>query len=120
MAIFKIMIVEDDPAVRALSSEALAKWGFEVSAPPPEGDVAAEFARSQPHLVILDVGLPRLDGYEWCARIREVSKAPILFLSARSHPADAVRGLAGGGDDWLTKPFDVEVLVARVKGLSWK
>lgn len=117
MAIFKIMIVEDDPAVRALSSEALAKWGFEVSAPSPEGDVAAEFARSQPHLVILDVGLPRLDGYEWCARIREVSKAPILFLSARSHPADAVRGLAGGGDDWLTKPFDVEVLVARVKAL---
>jgi DNA-binding response OmpR family regulator len=113
----KVMLVEDDPAIRSLVAEALGRWGYAAVAADPEGDVAAEFARESPQLVILDVGLPRLDGFEWCERIRAVSRVPILFLTARSQPSDAVRGLAAGGDDWIAKPFDTELLVAKVRAL---
>ena len=114
---FKVMVVEDDSSIRALVAEALARWGYAVVSPDPSGDIAADFARESPHLVLLDIGLPRLDGFEWCERIRAISRAPILFLTARSHPSDAVRGLASGGDDWLTKPFETELLVAKVRAL---
>lgn len=111
------MIVEDDPSIRDLVSDALGRWGYSVVAPDPEGDVAAAFARESPQLAILDIGLPRLDGFEWCERIRAISRAPILFLTARSQSSDAVRGLAAGGDDWLAKPFELELLVAKVRAL---
>lgn len=111
------MVVEDDEAIRSLVADALTRWGFSVAAPDPSGDIAAELARESPGILVLDVGLPRLDGYEWCERVRSVSKIPILFISARSHPSDLVRALATGGDDWLSKPFEAEVLVAKVRAL---
>lgn len=117
MEAIKIMLVEDDEALRALTAEALGRWDYSVSTPDPAGDLAAAFVREAPHLLVLDVGLPRLDGFEWCARIRELSKVPILFLSARSGAENTVRALATGGDDWLDKPFETEVLVARVRAL---
>jgi DNA-binding response OmpR family regulator len=117
VAEFKIMVVEDDLSIRGLVADALGRWGYEVACPDPCLDLVAELAREAPHLVILDVGLPRLDGYEWCERIRAVSRAPILFVSARSGSSDAVRGLASGGDDWLSKPFESELLVAKVRAL---
>lgn len=117
MEVFKIMIVEDDETIRRLEAEALGRWGFSVVASDPRGDILGDFAKEMPHLIVLDIGLPYLDGFEWCARIRELSKAPILFLTARSSPSDMVRALAGGGDDWLAKPFDVEVFIAKVRAL---
>jgi two-component system OmpR family response regulator len=117
MEAFKVMIVEDDPAVRELTADALARWEFRVLAPDPGEDLVAFFGHENPHLVVLDVGLPRFDGFEWCSRIRAISRVPILFMSARNASADMVRGLAEGGDDWLAKPFDVELLVAKVKAL---
>jgi len=111
------MVVEDDDGIRSLVAEALGRWGFMVLTPDPSGDIAAELARESPSLLVLDVGLPRLDGYEWCERVRAVSRIPILFVSARSHPSDVVRGLATGGDDWLSKPFEMDVLVAKVRAL---
>jgi DNA-binding response OmpR family regulator len=117
MDLIKIMLVEDDEALRRLTEEALGRWDFLVSAPDPSEDIVAFFVRESPRLVILDVGLPRLDGFEWCARLREVSRVPILFLSARSGAENTVRALATGGDDWLDKPFETEVLVAKVKAL---
>jgi Response regulators consisting of a CheY-like receiver domain and a winged-helix DNA-binding domain len=111
------MIVEDDPSIRSLVSEALSRWGYEVVAADPQGDVVAEFACESPHLLILDVGLPRLDGYEWCERVRAVSRVPILFATARSQLPETLRGLAAGGDDWLSKPFEAELLVAKVRAL---
>lgn len=117
MDCFKVMIVEDDPTIRALASEALGRWGLSVLLPDPESDIVAFLVRERPQLVVLDVGLPRLDGYEWCARIRAVSRLPILFVSARADGSAAVRALAEGGDDWLSKPFDTELLVAKVKAL---
>jgi len=117
MEAFKIMVIEDDPVLRGFVIAELAKWELAAVAPDPEADLMARFVEERPQLLILDVGLPRLDGFEWCARIREVSRVPILFLSARSHPADMVRALAAGGDDWLSKPFDGEVLLAKVRAL---
>lgn len=117
MDAFKIMVVEDDPVLRGFVLAELAKWELPAVAADPGSDLMAGFIEEKPQLVILDIGLPRLDGFEWCARIREVSRVPILFLSARSHPADMVRALATGGDDWLSKPFDGEVLIAKVKAL---
>lgn len=80
-------------------------------------DVLADFSATDAHLVIMDVDLPRFDGYEWCARIRAISRAPILFVSALSSPRDAVRALSVGADDWLSKPFDAELLAARARAL---
>ncbi|MDP3180153.1 MAG: response regulator transcription factor [Spirochaetaceae bacterium] len=113
----KVMIVEDDPFIRDLAAEALRRWELEVCLADPSEDVAARFVREAPQLVVLDVGLPRLDGFEWCSRIRAVSRAPILFISALSGSQAAVRALAEGGDDWLSKPFELELLVAKVKAL---
>lgn len=117
METFRIMVIEDDENIRSLVADLLARWGWEVAAPAPSADFAAEAARLRPHLVVLDVGLPRLDGFEWCGRLREATRAPILFLSARSQSSDIARGLAAGGDDWLVKPFDSEVLIAKIKAL---
>lgn len=114
---FKVLLVEDDPVVRRLEAEALERWGFVVAAPDDFSDVLADFVREDPQLVILDVDLPRFDGYEWCARIRAASRVPILFVSALQAPRDAVRALAGGADDWLSKPFDGELLAARARSL---
>lgn len=113
----RVMLVEDDASIRALAAEALGRWGYEVTTPDPSADIAAEVARDPPSILVLDVGLPRLDGFEWCERVRSTSKIPILFISARTHPSDVVRGLATGGDDWLAKPFEAEVLVAKVRAL---
>jgi DNA-binding response OmpR family regulator len=113
----RVILVEDDESIRALVADALERWGYAVDAPDPSADIAAEVARGRPSILVLDIGLPRLDGFEWCERVRSVSKIPILFISARSHPSDLVRGLATGGDDWLAKPFETEVLVAKVRAL---
>jgi len=117
MPSFKAMIVEDDARIRSLAAEALRRWDIEVLEPDPSEDILAVFSREKPDLVILDLGLPRLDGFEWCSRLRAVSRAPILFVSARSDGAATVRALAEGGDDWLSKPFDAEVFVAKAKAL---
>lgn len=114
---FKILLVEDDPVVRRLEVEALSRWGFSVTALNDFHNVLADFISLDPQLVIMDVDLPSFDGYEWCSRIRAISRVPILFVSALSSPRDAVRALATGADDWISKPFDAELLTARVRAL---
>jgi len=125
MEAFKVLVIEDDAGVRGLVRKELEAWGLEVIAPALEAssasgeptDPLASFAEAGPHLVVLDIGLPRFDGFELCRRIREFSRVPILFLTARTGAADMVRGLAEGGDDWLSKPFDAELLVAKARAL---
>lgn len=114
---FKILLVEDDPVVRRLEVEALSRWGFSVTALNEFRNVLEDFITLDPQLVIMDVDLPSFDGYEWCSRIRASSRVPILFVSALSSPRDAVRALATGADDWISKPFDAELLTARVRAL---
>jgi DNA-binding response OmpR family regulator len=114
---YRVMIVEDDEKLRTLLGRELERWDFEPCFPEAFDNVAEEAARLKPQLVILDIGLPRFDGFHWCTRIRELSRAPILILSARDSSRDMVMGMGMGADDYLTKPFSMEVLVAKARAL---
>jgi DNA-binding response OmpR family regulator len=112
-----ILIVEDDPKTAELIDRFLTKEGFR-TARAADGHAAIDaFAAVGPDLVILDVMLPKVDGFEVCAVIRRTSKVPILFLTARTEEADLVLGLGLGADDYVAKPFSPRELVARAKAL---
>lgn len=113
----RILVVDDEPSITEFVSYNLRKegWGVDVAA---NGDEALALARDNDFdLIVLDVMLPGMDGYEVCRRIRADSSIPVLFLSARDTELDKVVGLEIGGDDYLAKPFGVRELTARVKAL---
>ena len=113
----RILVVDDEPSITEFVSYNLKKDGYEVSVA-PDGDTALALAAAhQFDLVVLDVMLPGMDGYEVCRRLRSTSSVPVLFLSARDTELDKVVGLEIGGDDYLAKPFGVRELSARVKAL---
>ncbi len=113
----RILIVDDEPSITEFVSYNLVKEGYAVDIA-QDGDTALELARDkQFDLVVLDVMLPGIDGYEVCRRLRATSDVPVLFLSARDTELDKVVGLEIGGDDYLAKPFGVRELTARVKAL---
>lgn len=113
----RILIVEDDPKTAALIESYLQKEHFE-TVKVSDGRMALEtFAGSQPVLIVLDVMLPRLDGFGVCAEIRKTSNVPILFLTARDEEVDCVLGLGLGADDYVLKPFSPRELVARIKAI---
>jgi len=112
---YRIMIVEDDAKLSALLAGELRRYGFDVVETAGDANVKEEYLRHRPHLILLDVNLPRYDGFYWCRHLRTVSKAPIIFISARSDDLDQVRALEHGGDDYLVKPFNLELLVAKVR-----
>jgi len=113
----KIMIVEDDPTIRELIAESLGKWGYEAVLPEDFEQVLPVFLSRQPHLVLMDINLPSFDGFYWCRQIREVSQVPILFLSSRTTPMDMVMSMNMGGDDFIQKPFHMDVLIAKIQAL---
>ena len=113
----KILLVDDDPRLRELVGLALERAGFAVITA-ADGQLAlTHAAREAPDLIVLDVGLPELDGFEVCRRIRARSDVPILFLTARDDEIDRVLGLELGADDYVTKPFSPRELVARVRAI---
>ena len=113
----RILVVDDEPSITEFVSYNLRKEGYVVSIA-VDGDEALSLAKTEPFdLVVLDVMLPGIDGYEVCRRLRAVSSVPVLFLSARDTELDKVVGLEIGGDDYLAKPFGVRELQARVKAL---
>jgi DNA-binding response OmpR family regulator len=112
-----IMVVEDEPAVARGVQLALEREGHEVVVAPTGEDALARFAEVAPELVVLDVRLPGIDGFEVCRQLRRESRAPVLFLTARADEVDKVVGLEIGGDDYLVKPFSVRELASRVKAL---
>ncbi len=114
---FKIMIVEDDEKIRNIVADSLQKWTYNVFEVINFDDVLAEFEKVQPHLVLLDINLPVLDGFFWCQKIRTVSKVPIIFLSSRNQNMDIIMAINMGGDDFVQKPFDLDILVAKVAAL---
>lgn len=114
---FRIMIVEDDEKIRAIVTDALRKWQFEVVETTSFHDIMKEYKAEQPHLILLDVNLPVYDGFYWCQQIRAVSKVPIIFLSSRSQNMDVIMAINMGGDDYIQKPFDLGILVAKVNAL---
>jgi DNA-binding response OmpR family regulator len=113
----KILVVEDEPSLVDTLEYSLARQGYDVSIA-GDGVKALEVARQvQPDLVVLDVMLPHLDGYEVCRILRQETSAPIIMLTARADEVDKVVGLEVGADDYLTKPFSMRELIARVKAL---
>lgn len=110
----RILVVDDDPHIRDVICFALEKAGMDVAVAQDGADALAQFERTPADLIVLDIGMPELDGLEVCRRVRKTSDVPILFLSARSDEIDRVLGLELGGDDYVTKPFSPRELVARV------
>lgn len=117
MAAYKIMIVEDDVTIAGVLISHLAKWGYNAFAVSDFSKVIEEFRREEPHLVLLDISLPRYNGFYWCGEIRKISRVPILFLSSHTENMDIVMAMSMGGDDYITKPFDLSVLVAKMQAL---
>lgn len=113
----KILIVEDDDKIYELVKEKFEQWSFEVAGVEDFQKVMEVFIAESPELVILDVNLPVYDGFYWCQQIRAVSKTPIVFLSSREHPMDIVMAMNVGADDYIQKPFNLDVLVAKVQAL---
>lgn len=113
----KILLVEDDEIIRQQVKKMLEQWGFEVVAVEDFMDVLGLFVKTEPHLVLMDIGLPLFNGYHWCQEIRKISKVPIMFLSSRDQAMDIVMAINMGADDFVTKPFDNNVLLAKVQGL---
>jgi two-component system, OmpR family, response regulator len=114
---FRILVADDDPHIRDIICFALEKAGM-TAVPARDGaEALRRFGEDAPDLVVLDIGMPEMDGLEVCRRIRKFSEAPILFLSARDEEIDRVIGLEIGGDDYVTKPFSPRELVARVNAI---
>ncbi|PKR86695.1 response regulator transcription factor [Heyndrickxia camelliae] len=111
---FKIFIIEDDRQLVKLLQEHLHKFGFDTKSVVNFESIRSEFEQYSPHLVLLDVNLPKYDGYYWCRQIRNISTCPILFISARDGKMDHVMALENGGDDYITKPFDYEIVIAKI------
>lgn len=113
----KIFIVEDDSRIVETVQSFLEKWNFEVQAATDFQEVLSAFHSFQPDLVILDISLPFYNGYHWCSEIRKESAVPIVFLSSASDNMNIVMAMNMGGDDFIAKPFDLEVLVAKIQAI---
>ncbi|HPR80348.1 MAG TPA: response regulator transcription factor [Enterococcus sp.] len=113
----KIMIVEDEAVIRQLIMEELEKWQFETFGTTDFHQVLLDFKTEEPQLILLDINLPVFDGYYWCQKIREISKVPIIFISSRNTNMDMIMAMNMGADDFITKPFELDVLVAKINAL---
>ena len=112
-----MLVVEDDPVIAGAVCERLESWGLETRRARDYGAVMEEFAAFGPQLVLLDVSLPRYSGYHWCAEIRKVSKVPVMFISSAAEKMNIVMAMNMGADDFVAKPFDLDVLMAKVQAL---
>lgn len=113
----KILIVDDEPRVSRLVTEVLTAVGYEVVVTASGGTAIEMVALEQPDLVLLDILLPQMDGYQVCSRLREFSDVPVIMLTAKALDSDILRGFDVGADDYLTKPFNSKELLARVKAV---
>ncbi|HBF9369999.1 TPA: response regulator transcription factor [Clostridioides difficile] len=112
---YKVYIVEDDISISTLLKDYIEKYGFEVIVEENFDDIMIAFESFKPHLVLLDVNLPKFDGFYWCRCIRQQSNLPIIFISARDGNVDQIRALESGADDYITKPFYYDVVMAKIK-----
>jgi DNA-binding response OmpR family regulator len=113
----KILLIEDDLDVARELSLSLRRWDLEVELIDDFNNIVKEFIDKKPSLLLMDINLPFYDGFYWCQKIREYSKVPIIFLSSRDSNMDIIMGMNNGGDDYITKPFSVDVLVSKINAL---
>ena len=113
----KVMIIEDEQTIRELLGESLEKWNYEVVLLKSFESILEDFLAEKPAVLLLDINLPSFDGFYWCHKIREVSNVPIIFISSRDSPMDMIMAMNMGGDDFIQKPFDTEVLMAKIHAL---
>lgn len=114
---YNILIVEDDITIATLLRENLMKWGFGAECVKDFNRVSEEVAEKKPHLVLLDITLPYYNGFYWCSEIRKKSKVPIIFLTSHTENLDLVMAMNMGGDDYITKPFSMDVLIVKIQAL---
>ena len=118
MPMLKILLVDDDPNIRQLVNLYLQKEGFEVMMADRGDEALKMFKASPPNLILLDIMLPGMDGWQVCREVRKISNIPIIMLTAKDETFDKVLGLELGADDYVSKPFDMKELVARIKAVS--
>ncbi|NLY96110.1 MAG: response regulator transcription factor [Clostridiaceae bacterium] len=114
---YRILIVEDDLTIAKIIKDTLCKWDFEAEIVSDFRNVVEEVIKFDPHLVLLDVFLPFFNGYHWCGEIRKSSKVPVIFISSAGDGMNIVMAVNMGGDDFIVKPFDLNVLIAKVRAL---
>lgn len=114
---YRILIVEDDMTIANAVRKHMEGWGYEVRCAEDFKNVLAEFASFSPQLVLLDISLPFFNGYHWCSQIRQISRVPVIFLSSASDNMNIVMAINMGGDDFVAKPFDLNVLMAKVQAM---
>lgn len=114
---YRLFLVEDDRGIAEAVQKQAEAWALEVHCVQDFRKVLEEFTAFDPHIVLLDIGLPFFDGYHWCGEIRKISKVPILFISSASDNMNIIMAVNMGGDDFIAKPFDGSVLMAKVQAL---
>lgn len=114
---YKVFIAEDDDSIANSIAKRLAEWEFEVKRAENYRGVLEEFGAFAPHIVLLDITLPFYNGFHWCGEIRKISKCPIMFISSAADNMNIVTAMTLGADDFIAKPFDLGVLVAKIQAL---
>lgn len=114
---FSLLLIEDDATLFREMNDRLANWSFDVHGITDFEQVFQTFTEVKPDLVIIDIQLPKFDGFHWCRMIRAHSNVPIIFLSSRDHPMDMVMAMQLGADDFVQKPFHFDVLIAKIHAL---
>lgn len=117
MKIYRILIMEDDRVIAKSIKQHIEAWGCSARTVRDFSDVMHEFAEFNPHLILMDIGLPFFDGYHWCSEIRKVSQVPVIFISSAADNMNIVMAVSMGGDDFIAKPFDLSVLTAKVQAM---
>ncbi|HFJ5520443.1 TPA: response regulator transcription factor [Enterococcus faecium] len=113
----KIFIIEDDPVIANKIQQHLAKWNYDGRIVEDFQRVLSEFISFDPQLLLMDISLPFFDGYYWCNEVRKVSKVPIIFISSAMDNMNILRAIELGADDYITKPFDLEILMAKIQAI---
>ena len=114
---YRILLVEDDRGISEAIRQQATAWDMEVRNAQDLRNVMADFAAFEPHLVLLDIGLPFYNGYYWCGEIRKVSNVPIIFISSAADNMNIVMAVQMGADDFIAKPFDFGVLIAKIQAM---
>lgn len=114
---YRLFVVEDDRGIAEAIREQAQLWGYEVIIAGDFRNIMAEFAAAQPHLVLMDISLPYFNGYHWCSEIRRVSMVPVIFISSASDNMNIVMAMNMGADEFIAKPFDQSVLIAKVQAM---